>query len=110
MLETKDIKKLQGISLDVLSKNKLAPVFAALADENRYKIYSLLFLIKELCVTDIATILDISLPLASQHLRILEQAELIMKERMGQMICYMLNHNHPFNLHMKRILKVENNY
>ncbi len=109
MLETKDIKKLQSASAEALSKNKLTPIFAALSDENRYKIYSLLFLAKELCVTDIATILNISLPLASQHLRILEQAELIEKERMGQMMCYMLNHNHPFNLHMKRILKVENN-
>ncbi len=109
MLGPKDIKKLQDASLEIFSKNKLTPIFAALADENRYKIYSLLFLTKELCVTDIATILDISLPLASQHLRILEQAQLIEKERMGQMICYMLNQNHPFNMHMKKILKVEIN-
>lgn len=107
MLEPKDIKKLKAVSFETLSKNKLTPIFAALSDENRYKIYSLLFLVKELCVTDIATILNISLPLASQHLRILDQVQLIEKERMGQMICYMLNHTHSFNVHMKKIFKVE---
>jgi len=108
MLDQKDIKKLKNASSEILLNNKLTPIFSALSDENRYKIYSLLFFSDELCVTDIATILNVSLPLTSQHLRILAETGLVHKERMGQMMCYMLDYKHPFNIHMKKILKIEN--
>ena len=43
-----------------------------------------------IAVSDIAKILKISVPLASQHLKILEQAEILAKEKQGQKVYYKL--------------------
>jgi len=67
-----------------------ASVFNALGDPGRLKIFRLLAEHKGLCVTDIAHILSVSVPAASHQLKILEQADLVVRERMGQMICYRL--------------------
>jgi len=47
-------------------------------------------------VGDIAQILDISLPLASQHIKILTQSNLLQKERVGKKIFTKLEHGNPF--------------
>lgn len=62
--------------------------FTALSDATRYRIFQLLFLGKELCVSDVAAIVDVSVPTASHHLRILELSGLAVAVRMGQMVCY----------------------
>jgi DNA-binding transcriptional ArsR family regulator len=41
-------------------------------------------------VSDIAKILKISIPLASQHLKILEQGDMLIKEKIGQKVYYKL--------------------
>lgn len=66
----------------------LSSVFAILGDSARYKIIELLSKNSKLCVTDLASILDMSLSCVSQHLRILEMSGLVDKEREGQRICY----------------------
>ncbi len=65
-------------------------VFKTLADTNRYHIFTILVKYPRLTVTEIATILQISIPLASQHLKILEQAKLLAKEKLGQKVHYFL--------------------
>lgn len=59
-------------------------IFKILADANRYKIVKILSKYPKLIVSDIAEILEISTPLASQHLKILEQGGLLEKEKLGQ--------------------------
>lgn len=74
----------------------MAAAFKVLSDVNRYRIFRLLVEQPELTVGDIAHILKISLPLASQHIKILEHANLLQKERAGKKIFPKLKHGNPF--------------
>ncbi len=65
-------------------------IFKILGDTNRYRIFEMLGKQKMISVSDIAKVLEISIPLASQHLKILEQSHMLEKERQGQKIYYRL--------------------
>lgn len=69
-------------------KSELPRIFQALADQSRWKIFQLLLEHQDICVTEIANVLDISTPAASQQLKIMETSGLIKRERDGQRICY----------------------
>jgi DNA-binding transcriptional ArsR family regulator len=69
------VKHLSAPSLDL--------VFAALADPTRRRMLELLAR-AELCVTDLAKPFAVSLPAISKHLRVLEKAGLIKRERDGR--------------------------
>ncbi|MBI2483916.1 winged helix-turn-helix transcriptional regulator [Candidatus Uhrbacteria bacterium] len=68
--------------------SQLVALFKALGDPTRLRIIRLFFDQKMLCVTQIAKQCSISLPSASQHLKILEHAQLVQKERIGKLMCY----------------------
>jgi DNA-binding transcriptional ArsR family regulator len=61
----------------------LDSVFAALSDPTRRRILDLLAR-AELCVTELANSFPVSLPAISKHLRVLEKAGLIRRERDGR--------------------------
>lgn len=65
-------------------------IFKILGDTNRYRIFEMLGKQTKISVSDIAKVLEISLPLASQHLKILEQHNLLIKEKEGQKVFYKL--------------------
>ncbi len=65
-------------------------VFKILGDTNRYRIFEMLSKYPKLTVSDIAKILKISIPLSSQHLKILEQGGILQKEKKGQKVYYKL--------------------
>lgn len=65
-------------------------IFKILGDTNRYRIFEMLSKEPKLSVSDIAKILKISIPLSSQHLKILEQAKILQKEKLGQKVYYKL--------------------
>jgi DNA-binding transcriptional ArsR family regulator len=69
------VKHLEAASLDA--------IFAALSDPTRRRILDLLAR-AELCVTDLAKPFSVSLPAISKHLRVLEKAGLIKRERDGR--------------------------
>ncbi|MBI3260953.1 winged helix-turn-helix transcriptional regulator [Candidatus Berkelbacteria bacterium] len=73
----------------------LPVIFEALGEWGRFRIFKLLAAYKDLCVTDVANILGITVPAASQQLKRLERSELIRRQRNGQMICYELNRANP---------------
>lgn len=77
--------------------SKMIPKFAALGDPNRYKIMKLLYRNDDICVSEVATKIGISTAGVSQHMRILEQAGLIMKTRKGQKICYSVDESKSEN-------------
>lgn len=68
-------------------------IFKILGDTNRYRIFEMLGKQPKLTVSDIAKVLKISLPLASQHLKILEQGNMLKKEKHGQRVYYKLTLN-----------------
>jgi len=109
MLSSSDIKKIKKFSL-YPSKYGLDRVFSALADPTRLEIFRLLIGHKDLCVTDIAKILDLSLAAVSHQLTILEQSGLISRERVGKMKCFSISHKNPVLKSVKRVIQVGRNY
>ena len=65
-------------------------IFKILGDTNRYRIFEMLGKKNEFAVSDVAKILRISIPSASQHLKILEQAKILQKNKVGQKVFYKL--------------------
>lgn len=94
MLNDKDIKKKSKIFSE--ADKSMAAAFKVLSDVNRYRIFRILAEEHELTVSDIAKILDISLPLTSQHLKVLAHAKLLQKERAGKKVYPKLEHKNPF--------------
>jgi len=81
----------------------LTEVFKLLGDKSRYRIVKILTEEGELCVSDLAAVLDASMSAVSQHLRVLEMSGLVAGERMGQMMCYKPLMEHP---KVKAIIKL----
>ena len=86
MLEPSQISKIKETLKE--QNTSLVDVFSLLGDKNRFLIIKLLIEQGEMCVTDLANVLDISVSAVSQHLRILEMSRMVEGERMGQMMCY----------------------
>ena len=64
--------------------------FKALSDQNRLKILCLIYKNKNICVSDIAEKLSISVAIASFHLHSLSRVGLVSPKRNGKKICYLL--------------------
>lgn len=86
MLTTKQIVKMRK----GLNGTDQRAVFKVLGDANRYRIVQILSKQGEVAVSDLAKILKISTPLASQHLKTLEQASILEKEKQGPRVYYKL--------------------
>lgn len=74
---------------------RLINAMSALGDKTRYKIFKLILDNNELCVSEIAELLNISVPAVSQHFRTFELIGLVDKDRIGQKICYKLKLDDP---------------
>ncbi|MBE3586600.1 ArsR/SmtB family transcription factor [Desulfofundulus thermocisternus] len=81
----------------VLEVAGLSELFRVLGDETRTKILYLLSH-RELCVCDLAEILEMSLPAVSHHLRLLKAMRLVKYRREGKMVYYSLDDDHIVNL------------
>ena len=75
----------------------LSELFRALSDETRTKILHLLAR-QELCVCDLAYLLDMTLPAISHHLRVLKTLRLIRSRRRGKQVFYTLDDDHVLAL------------
>ena len=71
----------------------LADLYKIFADSTRVRILSLL-LEQELCVLDLAALLDVSQSALSHQLRILKQSKLVKSRREGKSIFYSLADEH----------------
>ncbi|RCW74858.1 ArsR/SmtB family transcription factor [Saliterribacillus persicus] len=76
------IKKVDGLEL----------IFKALADGTRLKIAYALTLEEELCVCDVANILEITTATASHHLRYLRNMGIANYRKEGKLVFYSLAH------------------
>ncbi len=93
MLNKKQIAEIKA----GLSKNNatFSLVFQALGDPGRFNIFRMLMDHHDVCVTDVANVFGITVSAASQQLRVLERLGLVLKIRMGQMVCYEINAENP---------------
>ena len=94
MLSEKEVLKNRKIFNE--TDKKMAAAFKVLSDVNRYRIFRMLAEQIELSVTNIAQIMNISLPLASQHIKVLVHANLLQKEKAGKKVLPKLDHGNPF--------------
>ena len=85
---------LKGKMLEV---SGLSELFQVLADETRTKIIYLLSL-QELCVCDLADLLELSMPAVSHHLRLLKAMRLVKYRRDGKQVYYSLDDGHIVEL------------
>ena len=83
-------------------------VFQALGDSGRFNIFRLLMDHHDICVTDVANVFDVTVSAASQQLRVLERLGLVIKMRMGQMVCYEINQENPIAKQLMKLLKESN--
>lgn len=92
-----------------MTTSSLPTVFNTLGDENRLSIFRLLLekssQKSDLCVSQIADKIDSSIPTASRHLKMMEQAGLVKRTRVGQMICYEIEEEKPIVKALVRILE-----
>lgn len=91
---TAQIEELRETLIDVAG---LSEIFKALGDETRVKILYLLAH-QELCVCDIGTILEMTLPAVSHHLRLLKALRLVKYRRDGKMVYYTLDDDHILSM------------
>lgn len=66
-----------------------------LADETRFKMFRILLESNGLCVSEISTLLGVSVSAVSQHFRMFELSGMVIKKRHGQKICYAISHGNP---------------
>lgn len=89
-----DLDQLKSKILEVAG---LSELFKALGDETRTKILYLLAQ-RELCVCDLAQLLEMSLPAVSHHLRLLKALRLVKYRRDAKTVWYSLDDEHILNI------------
>ncbi|WP_422443669.1 ArsR/SmtB family transcription factor [Thermoanaerobacterium sp. DL9XJH110] len=93
-LDEDKVKRLMGT---VPEMSALAELFKVLADETRAKILYILSK-EELCVCDIATILNTTVSNVSHHLRLLRASHLVKFRREGKQVYYTLDDDHVVHI------------
>ncbi|MDP2837706.1 MAG: metalloregulator ArsR/SmtB family transcription factor [Candidatus Moranbacteria bacterium] len=83
-------------------------IFEALGDRGRFRIFGLLMEHHELCVTEVAAVLGVTISAASQQLKILERVGLVRRVKMGQMVCYE-NKDEEVIQQIAQLLRVDKN-
>jgi ArsR family transcriptional regulator len=73
------------------SLKQFVKTMKALSDENRVIVLKLLLAKKELCVCELQSLLKLSQPTVSRHLKISEEAGFLESRRERQWIIYRLN-------------------
>ncbi|MBN2050689.1 MAG: helix-turn-helix transcriptional regulator [Spirochaetales bacterium] len=81
----------------ILEVSGLSELFRVLSDETRTKILYLLAE-RELCVCDLAYLLEMSIPAVSHHLRLLKIMRLARSRKDGKQVFYSLDDDHVISL------------
>jgi DNA-binding transcriptional ArsR family regulator len=89
MLKAHEIEKLR--SLLSREDERLPSIFGALGDPRRCTIFRSFLKRDRLCVSDVAKTLKISMSLASQHLKELENVGLVVRQREGRRVYFQPN-------------------
>ncbi|MBN7773252.1 ArsR/SmtB family transcription factor [Clostridium aminobutyricum] len=87
------LNKVRGEMIGDRHLLKMAELFKTFSDPTRLKIINALIL-SEMCVCDIAALLNMNQPAISHHLKVLRQAELIKYRREGKTVYYSLDDEH----------------
>ncbi|KKK35102.1 ArsR family transcriptional regulator [Salinicoccus sediminis] len=104
MTETKHMCEVESVDtekvnhakefIDADAVSNVAAIFKALGDINRSRIVRALSIEDELCVCDLANIMEVSTASASHHLRSLSRQGITKSRKMGKMVYYSLDDDH----------------
>lgn len=97
-VEIDQVERLQQKVLCTEKAQRMAEFFSLLGDTNRLRIVSILA-IQELCVCDLAAILDMSESAVSHQLRALRAMRLVRYHKRGRKVFYRLQDNHVLELY-----------
>lgn len=90
-----------------MQETRLQKKFNALGDPTRYALVVSMIKREQLCVTELAEKLRLTPAAISQHMRILEEAEIIKPTRLGRRVCYTLNTACPGLKSLAKLIKHE---
>lgn len=96
-----DEEKVSRVKQEMSDITGLELIFKALSDATRIKIAYALTIEEELCVCDVATIIDCSMATASHHLRLLKNIGLAKFRKEGKLVYYSLD-----DLHVKQLIQI----
>lgn len=88
------VAPLLGRVIDRATAGRLASTFELLADPTRARILHALSLAPELCVHDLALLVDISQPALSHQLRLLRDRRVVARRKVGRVVYYGLADEH----------------
>ncbi|MDP2668550.1 MAG: metalloregulator ArsR/SmtB family transcription factor [bacterium] len=105
MLSPDEIKQLK--KKVVWDDKKIQPLFRALSDPNRCRILRLLIKSgkRVFSVSDIAALLSVSIPTASEHLSILEGGGVLRRKKIKQQVSYEIRDDDPLIKSIISIIK-----
>jgi DNA-binding transcriptional ArsR family regulator len=103
-LTEKDIKRLAEEMKFMPDLDELAETLCMLGSQPRLRIFYLLAELKEVCVCDMAEILDMSVPSVSQHLAKLKANGFLKSRREAQTIYYSLQDQQSHLETLKRVV------
>ena len=89
-LSDDQISELQSQMKEVSSNDELIQIIKTLSDSTRARIFVLLHEVKEIAVTDISTVLNLTQSATSHALADLKKLNLVECSRCGQLMCYSL--------------------
>lgn len=92
-----DPPKVERLKAELSGTEGLGLLFKALADDTRVRI-ALALSKAELCVCDVANLMDISVATASHHLRLLRNMGLVKYRKEGKLVFYSLDDQHVVTL------------
>ncbi|SDL06933.1 ArsR/SmtB family transcription factor [Natronincola ferrireducens] len=92
-IHEEDVKQVKGRMLEDRILTDMAEFFKVFGDPTRIKILYILFQ-KEMCVCDIAAVLELQQSAVSHQLRILKNKRLVKYRREGKVVYYTLDDNH----------------
>ena len=92
------IDNLRKKALDISTAQRMAEFFRLLGDSNRLRIVSLLAQ-QELCVCDLANMLDMSESAVSHQLKTLRSLRLVSYQKQGRRVYYKLLDHHVLDLY-----------
>ncbi len=91
------VKSLKNRLLDKSTVLGLADIFKALGDQTRVQIIFALSM-QELCVCDLAALLEMSQSAISHQLRVLRNLRIVKFRKEGKIVYYSIDDNHIVNL------------
>jgi DNA-binding transcriptional ArsR family regulator len=99
-------EKILKLKKELANKNlELTKVFKTLSEPNRCKIFWMFATEDHISVGNTAKVLNISLPLASQHLKTLLDNGLLKKEKQGKKVYYELKRKDPIVKTLIKLIK-----